>query len=241
MPAASVMEVATTSTGGIGDAPTVGVTAPATGANRTPARRSGRHREAMAHTHLKSILGGIDRRHPLPEQRPVAFTLPQDQVHPGMNHLVAERALGCFQRQLFQQRSRQHNLAATAVAHSRAEASNNYEPASDPESDGEYEHKQVVIRRKHLELKDSPLGSKETKEDLHPVKLLRKIMKKDAPGGCMLLDQLDDLANWANTPDLRGTFGPLETYLQYDFEAKVYFVLADCPNGALVVDKSRRS
>ena len=54
----------------------------------------------------------------------------------------------------------------------------------------------------------------------------------------MLLDQLDELASWANTPGLRATFGPLETYLQYDFEVKVYFALADCPQGALVIDKT---
>ena len=73
----------------------------------------------MAHLHSKPILSRIDRGHPRAEQRTVAFPSLQHEIHPGVNHFVAERALGGFLRQRFQHRSRQHDFTAATMAYPR--------------------------------------------------------------------------------------------------------------------------
>ena len=65
-------------------------------ANRPPTWRLRGHGEAMAHAHFKAILLRIDFGHTRPEVGPMAFVPSQDQIDPGMNHLVAQGALDGF-------------------------------------------------------------------------------------------------------------------------------------------------
>lgn len=73
-------------------------------ANRPPTWRLRGHGEAMAHAHLKAILLRIDFGHTRPEVGPMAFAPSQDQIDPGMNHLVAQGALDGFVWQRSQHR-----------------------------------------------------------------------------------------------------------------------------------------
>lgn len=78
---------------------------------------------AVADPHFKGRLGGIDRRHAGPEPGAMAFAHPQHPIHPGMDHLVAERAQQGLPRQGLQQGPRKHDLAqirARPVQPSRA-------------------------------------------------------------------------------------------------------------------------
>ena len=96
MPISAMVLLTAASTGGIPHPPLVWTAPMALRTHRPPARRLSRHGEAMAHAHLKAILLRIDFSHTGSEMGTVTFTPPQDQIHPGMNHLVAERALDCF-------------------------------------------------------------------------------------------------------------------------------------------------
>ena len=67
----------------------------------------------MANAHLKATLAAIDLLHPSLELRAVTFTAAKDEIHPGVDHFMAQGALRCFLRQRCQQRSRQDDLAAS--------------------------------------------------------------------------------------------------------------------------------
>lgn len=68
-------------------------------------------RETMAHGHHKIILGRVDGRHARTEAAPMHLLLSQHPVHPGVDHLVTERAQQCLPGQGGQQWPRQHDLA----------------------------------------------------------------------------------------------------------------------------------
>ena len=109
-------------TGCVPGAASAGALPPATGADRRPAGRPGRQRIAMSNAHLKAALGRIDGSHPFPEQRSMAFPTALHQIHPGVDHLVAERAFRSDLRKGLQHRSRKNDFAAAALAHPRATA-----------------------------------------------------------------------------------------------------------------------
>jgi hypothetical protein len=111
MPATTVETLAAEPAGHAGAATAIGRTQAAARTTGDPARRLGGHREAMAHAHHKVLLRCIDGRHARAEVRPVHLVGLQDPVHPGMNHLVAERAERGVLGQGLQQRPRQHDLA----------------------------------------------------------------------------------------------------------------------------------
>ena len=61
--------------------------------------------------HLKAILRRIDQGHPAAEMGPMAFTTLQNQINPGMNHLVTKGALRCLLRQRLEHRLGEHDFA----------------------------------------------------------------------------------------------------------------------------------
>ena len=65
----------------------------------------------MAHAHHKILLSSIDRRHAGTKARSVHLIALLHPVHPGMDHLMAQRAERGLQRQGLKQRARQHDLA----------------------------------------------------------------------------------------------------------------------------------
>jgi hypothetical protein len=129
VPAPTVMLITAPAAGGVADAAAVGVAGAATGTDRPPARGFHRNGVVMAHAHLKPALSGIDRVHLCPKAWTVALPSPQHQIHPGMNHFVAEGAFRGLLRQRFQQRLRQHDLAAPSLTDSRATAIQTSGPA----------------------------------------------------------------------------------------------------------------
>ena len=64
----------------------------------------------MANTDLKTRLRSIDQMHAMPKAGSVPLLSLQHKVHPGMDHLVTERAFRGLSRQRIQQRAGENNL-----------------------------------------------------------------------------------------------------------------------------------
>jgi hypothetical protein len=80
-------------------------------------------------TNFKTLLIRIDLGHPLPKPGPMALPAPQNQIHPGMNHLVTEGALRRLLGQGLKQGARQHDLAAPCSSDTRTTAIKPCRPA----------------------------------------------------------------------------------------------------------------
>lgn len=94
MPEAAMVPLAAQATGHPWPATPIGRFEPATRTAGDPARRLAGHGEAMPNAHLKRLLRPIDGGHARAEVGPVHLIGTHHPMHPGMNHLVAERA-GC--------------------------------------------------------------------------------------------------------------------------------------------------
>ncbi len=90
----------------------IGEAQAAAGTPGEPTGRLHRHGIAVAHTHLKAGLAGIDQGHPRPEMGSVGLPHLQHPVDPGVNHLVAEGAEGGRSGKGLQQGTGQEDLAA---------------------------------------------------------------------------------------------------------------------------------
>ena len=116
VPLPPVVLIAATTASGIGHATPVGVAGTAARTDRPPTRWFHRNRIAVANAYMKPVLGSIDCLHPFPKAWTVALPLPQDQIHPGVDHLVTQGAFRGLHWQRLEQRLRQHNLTAPPVA-----------------------------------------------------------------------------------------------------------------------------
>ena len=116
MPTPPVMLIATRSASGMTDAAAARGPSLATGANRHPTRRPYWDRVVVAHAHLKAALRSIDGGHLSSKQGAMAFPTPLHQIHPGVNHFVAQRAFRGLLRQRFQHGPRQHDFTSTPLA-----------------------------------------------------------------------------------------------------------------------------
>ena len=99
MPATAMVLIAAMTTSGLFDTPPVGRPAAAARTDSNPAGWLLRNGETMANTHLKTILNRVDGLHARQKVGAMAFVALQHEIHPGMNHLVAERALRGLARQ----------------------------------------------------------------------------------------------------------------------------------------------
>ena len=102
IPATGEVLCTTGTTGGMAAAAAAWSPSLATGTDCQPTGRMLRYGIAVPHTHLKAVLGGIDRTHPGSEQGAMTFPALLHQIHPGMDHLVAQGAFRGFLRQGFQ-------------------------------------------------------------------------------------------------------------------------------------------
>ena len=87
-----------------------------------PARWFRRNGVAVTDTNFKTPLGRIDLVHALPKPGPMPLPTFQNEIHPGVNHLVTKGALRRLLRQGLEQRARQHDLAATCSSDTRTTA-----------------------------------------------------------------------------------------------------------------------
>ena len=74
----------------------------------------------MPHAHLKAVLRCIDQLHTSAKMRAMALAALQDQINPGVNHLVAEGALRGLLRQRLEHGSGEHDFATPSSCHCRA-------------------------------------------------------------------------------------------------------------------------
>ena len=105
IPATPMMPIAAQSTGRLTHPAAIRGLVSATGTDRNPARGTLRHGKAMANTDLKTRLRSIDQMHAMPKAGSVPLLSLQHKVHPGMDHLVTERAFSGLSGQGIQQRS----------------------------------------------------------------------------------------------------------------------------------------
>ena len=113
------MPIAAQSTGRLTHPAAIRGLVSATGTDRNPARGTLRHGKAMANTDLKTRLRSIDQMHAMPKAGSVPLLSLQHKVHPGMDHLVTERAFSGLSGQGIQQRSGQNNFTPERWSHCR--------------------------------------------------------------------------------------------------------------------------
>ena len=116
MPTPPVMLIATRSAGRMTGAAAARGPSLAAGTNRHPPRRPDRDRVVVTHAHLKAALRSIDRCHLSPKQGAMAFAAALHQIHPGMNHFMAQRAFRGLLWQRLQHGPRQHDFTSTPLS-----------------------------------------------------------------------------------------------------------------------------
>ena len=92
MPAATVMALAAEAAGHARPPAPIGRFQPAARALGDPTSRLAGHGKAVAHTHFKLLLRRINGGHARPEMGAMHFIGLHHPMHPGVDHLVAERA-----------------------------------------------------------------------------------------------------------------------------------------------------
>ena len=105
MPLSTMQPITATSAGSVLHTSAVGGAMAADRTNRPPARWFRRDGVAVANTDFKTLLIRIDLGHPLPKPGPMTLAAPQDEIHPGVNHLVTEGAFRRLPRQRLKQRT----------------------------------------------------------------------------------------------------------------------------------------
>ena len=118
MPATAMEPLTAETTGEPAHPPLVGRLHPTAGATGQPAGTPlrSRQRVAMAQGDLKLLLRGIDPGHAGPEAGAMHLAHLKHPIHPGVDHLVAERAEGGLPGQGIKERPGEHDLAEILTA-----------------------------------------------------------------------------------------------------------------------------